>query len=86
MKAALGTTPLATLRAITGTNPQSDGTVTLSQTDGQVISCQPDGTIQTRPAGTAGAYEKAVIAGSLVTFCPDGVTAYSFSYAPQVAN
>lgn len=85
MKSAIGILPLANLMVIDHTNDLGNGTVTLTRTDGLVVSCQPGGVLQTRPAGTAGPYETAVIDGSLVTYCPDGVTAYTFSFASKVA-
>jgi hypothetical protein len=43
---------------------------TLSNPDGTVRSCQPDGTWQTRPAGTAGEYERSAVNGNTVTYQP----------------
>lgn len=37
---------------------------------GLVLSCQPDGTLQTRPAGTAAAYESATQQNGLLIYCP----------------
>jgi hypothetical protein len=54
-------------------NPQPNGQVTLEYPDGTVISCQPDGTLQSRPNGTAGAYELCNINGNLVVYNPVGV-------------
>lgn len=52
-------------------NSQSDGSVTLTIDDaGNVLSVQPDGSFQTRPKGTAGAYEKARISGNFVIYKP----------------
>lgn len=86
MKSALGTVPLTSLIVVASVNDQGDGTVTLSRTDGLVLSCQPGGALQTRPAGTAGPYEKCVLDGTLAFFSPDSVTAYGFSFALKVPN
>jgi hypothetical protein len=85
MKSAISQLPLANLMVIDHTNDLGNGTVTLSRTDGLVVSCQPGGALQTRPTGTAGPYEIGVIDGALITYCPDGVTAYTFSFAAKVA-
>lgn len=61
-------------------NPQPNGQVTLSNADGTVVSCQPDGTLDTRPKGTAGAYELATRDGLTVTYRPvDGGPEFVFS-------
>lgn len=85
MKSALGQVPLTSLLVVT-VNDMGDGTSTLSHADGSVVSCQPGGTLQTRVAGTAGPYERCVIDGTLATFCPDSVNAYSFAFAVKVPN
>ena len=51
-------------------NKNSDGTVTASYRDGTVISVQPDGSIQSRPAGSNGAYERAIVAGDKIIYRP----------------
>lgn len=51
-------------------NPQPNGQATISNPDGSVVSVQPDGAIESRPAGTAGAYELCTLNGLTVTFQP----------------
>jgi hypothetical protein len=58
-------------------NNQANGQVTLEFPDGTVMSCQPDGTIQSRPNGTAGAYELCNINGNVIVYNPIG-TPYFF--------
>lgn len=82
----LSTTPLCTLLLADHTNDQGDGTVTISMADGMVVSCQPDGSLQFRPDGTNGPWERCVIDGPLATFNPDGVHGYRFSIAMKVPN
>ncbi len=71
-------------------NPQPDGTVTVSNTDGTVMSIQPDGQEQTRPAGTAGPFEKAVQNGNILTFFVGtgfgGTHAYPFALVETLPN
>lgn len=52
-----------------GINVQIDGlsTVTVNEA-GDVLSVQPDGTFETRPKGTADAYEKGRVSGNLIVF------------------
>jgi len=45
---------------------------------GMVVSVQPEGHVEYRPAGTDGPYEQAVIDAGIVTYCPDGLTAWPF--------
>lgn len=63
-------------------NPLPDGsyTLTINNSTGEVLSVQPDGSWQTRPKGTAGPYERAFLDGGLLTYCPDGIHIYRFSY------
>lgn len=68
------------------TNPQPDGSVTLSYPDGSVLSVQPDGSWQTRPKGTAGAWEKAMIDGAFLTYCPAGARLFKYLFTPAVPN
>ena len=50
--------------------PQSNGKVTIANADGTVVSVQPDGSIESRPAGTAGDYEVATLNGLTVAYQP----------------
>jgi hypothetical protein len=43
------------------TNPQPNNRVTVSLPNGNVFSMQPDGSRQTRPAGTNGPFEQALV-------------------------
>lgn len=93
----MGGTPLSALLLIEKANKQSDGTVTLTvrlpsklkrqdgspAQAGDVISCQMDGTLQTRPEGTAGAWERCYVQGSVVVFRPQD-TGYAFAFAEQL--
>ena len=81
----VGTTPLTNLKLADHLNPQSDGTVTVSFADGSVMSVQADGSIQTRPAGTAGPYECAQLSGNMLVFNPTGQVGsvpHVFAYFP----
>jgi hypothetical protein len=53
-------------------NLQSDGTVTLSRDNGDVLAPQPlpDSVWAWNPAGTNGAYERAELQGTVVTYYP----------------
>lgn len=53
-------------------NVQSDGSVTLSRSDGLVLAPQPvPGSIWNwNPSGTAGAYEKAKLQGTVISYYP----------------
>jgi len=90
MAGAIGKFPIGNVKVeleiFDRVEPQPDGTVTVVYRDGRVRSVQPDGRIETRPAGTAGAWEKAFINGGIITSCPDGAHAYDFSFSPKVPN
>lgn len=47
---------------------------TLANLDGLVLSVQPDGSYQTRPAGTAGPWEVAEVAGDKRVYTVNGTT------------
>lgn len=67
-------------------NPQPDGTVTVSWPDGRVMSVNSYGTVETRPTGTAGPQEKAVIDGNLLIFSvtgDNGSWAYAFPFTQK---
>lgn len=46
------------------------GYVNLAYPSGLVVSVQPDGSLQTRPAGTDGPYERGIVTGDLIVFGP----------------
>lgn len=76
---SIGIVPLTSAKLFDHLNPQPDGTVTVSMTDGTVFSCQPDGSVQYRPAGAAGIYEKCVQDGVSIVFTP-GPIQYWFAF------
>lgn len=80
---AISTVPVATLAApLLKVNDLGDGSSTLSRiTDGQVLSCQPGGSMELRPAGSAGAYERCVVAGGTATFNPTGQNGMGYVWA-----
>lgn len=82
---AISTIPLTPMRLAATLLQISDGVFVVSLPDGEVLSCQPDGSFQTRPKGTADAYEKCTVNGSYVTYNPDGVP-FTFAYVPSVPN
>jgi hypothetical protein len=69
-------------------NVQPDDTVTLTinETTKEVLSVQPDGTWQTRPAGTAGPYERAGLNGNTLAYCPIGKAIYGYLFFKSVPN
>ena len=87
---AISTTPLTKgvtdFFRVKAVNTQPNGLVTISFADDQVMSVQPGGSVETRPAGTAGVYEVAYLDGQVVTFCPDGMRPYPFAFVPRVPN
>lgn len=86
---AIGTTSIVADLIPAGTlNPQPDGSVTLTinASTEEVLSVQPDGSFQTRPKGTAGAYERANLAGNVLVYCPDGKRPYAFPFFPDCPN
>jgi len=66
------------------TNPQDDGTVTVSYQNGEVLSVQPDGSFQRRPEGTNGIYERGMPTPQGLIYCPDGAHAWLVPWAPKV--
>jgi hypothetical protein len=69
---------------------QADGMVTVSNLDGTVMSIQPDGTEESRPAGTAGAFERSAKAGNVLIFWAgsgfDAPKAYAFALVETLPN
>lgn len=61
-------------------NPQPDGSVTVSRADGRVLAPQPlPGSIwDWNPAGTVGAYERAMLVGNIISYTP--TTGFYFQY------
>lgn len=53
-----------------GTINPVPGGVTVVNPDGTVLSVQPDGRFESRPAGTAGSYEVAIVDGSDLVYNP----------------
>jgi hypothetical protein len=66
-------------------NRKPDGTVTASLRSGEVVSVQPDGRIETRPAGTEGAWERGTVAGDKIIYNSNG-NIYVFAFFEQVPN
>jgi hypothetical protein len=67
-------------------NDQPGGYKTVTLQDGCVMSVQPDGTVEHRAPGSAGAYEVASLVGSMLSYSPDGASAYQFGYVDQIPN
>ncbi|HWP71210.1 MAG TPA: hypothetical protein VNM36_08920 [Gemmatimonadaceae bacterium] len=63
-------------------------TVTYPAGTTTVLSVQPDGTIQTRPAGANGPYERAVLKPDRLVYAPVGPAGqvYLVPYADQLPN
>lgn len=76
---AIGVVSVVEMRLAGRLIDQGDGTVTVANVDGTVVSVQPDGRIETRPAGTAGAYERATLVGQMLFFCPDAASGKVFA-------
>jgi len=67
-------------------NNQADGTVTVSNKDGTIVSVQPDGSVQSLPAGTNGAYERARVMGDKLVYSPSNSRAFIFAYISELPN
>ncbi len=65
---------------------QPNGFYTAARADGSIDSVQPDGTLQTRPAGTAGPYEFCSVSGNTRWYCPTGAHIYGLPYVESVPN
>jgi hypothetical protein len=63
-------------------------TVTYPAGTTTVLSVQPDGTIETRPAGAQGAYERAILKSDRLVYAPVGPTGkvYLVPYADVLPN
>ena len=53
---------------------------------GDVLSCQPDGTLQTRPAGANGNFERCVIGASGLVYRPVGERAFLVPFTDAWPN
>lgn len=82
---AYGLTPLTPLKAANQLLAQPNGQFTVSLMNGEVLSCQPDGSLQTRPAGTAGPWELCTVNGGYLTFNPAG-TPFTFAFVASLPN
>ena len=60
------------------------GKVVVENLDGTVMSVQPDGRVESRPAGSAGAYEQATIVGNNLAFRPVSGKVYVFPYVSEI--
>lgn len=70
-------------------NHITDTLVTVSATaNGEVYSVQPDGTVQTRPPGTAGPYELALLKPDRLVYAPQGPYGRVFivPYCAEIPN
>jgi hypothetical protein len=71
-------------------NRIDDALVTVTYPAGAttVMSVQPDGTIETRPQGSQGAYERAILGGDRLVFAPIGPSGKVFlvPYADTLPN
>lgn len=52
--------------------PQPDGQYTVRVPNGGVLSVQPDGSLQSRPAGTTGPWEKGSVVGNKFVLTDSG--------------
>ena len=53
---------------------------TLRLRDGMIVSCNPpDGHLDTRPTGTSGPYEQAIVEGGTATYMPREGEVYVFA-------
>lgn len=56
-----------------------NGRVTVILPNDEVMSVQPEGQVETRPAGTQGAWEQAELCGDLLIFTPT-TRSFAFGY------
>lgn len=78
--------PSETMRVAKALNAQGDGTYTISNLDETVMSVNPQGGVETRPAGTNGAWERCTRLGNVVYFNPIGEAVYPFAFAEGVPS
>lgn len=72
--------PTKHLLAVKSVQSVSNGGTVLENQDGTIVSIQPDGSVQDRPAGADGGYERCKVAGSVATFKPADGKFYSFAF------
>ena len=80
----IGTAAIGELRAMSRLIDIGDGMVVVELPDGTILSVQPDGRQETRPAGTRGVYERAIVSGQMLIYCPDGVHVFALPYLDKV--
>ena len=81
---AVGTTPLTDWVVARRVVDVGGGKVVVENLDGTVMSVQPDGRVESRPAGSAGAYEQATIVGNNLAFRPVSGKVYVFPYVSEI--
>ncbi len=62
-----------------------DGATVLSLPSGESISIAPDGSVQTRPAGTQGPWERGVVDGGIITYTPDPASGICYVFGLRSA-
>ncbi len=90
---AIGKTPLVEMILMDKFIDQSDGTVTIEFLDDGLpdfeqratMSVQPDGTVERRPRGANGVYERGTPDGSTVIFAPPDIQGHRRVFAFAVA-
>lgn len=85
---AIGSASIVTMVLAEKLNPQPDGSVTVTFPRGAstVLSVQPDGRFETRPAGTSGPFERAILTPQGLVFSPTSAVAFLVPYVPKVPN
>ncbi len=77
------TDPTKTLLAVASINTVTGGYGTgtvLANPDGTIVSIQPDGSVQSRPPGADGGYERCTVSGNLATWQPVTGVFYTYAY------
>ncbi len=77
---SLFTDPTKKLLAVKAVSPVSNGGTVLENVDGTIVSIQPDGSVQTRPPGADGGYERCQINGNGATWQPAPGVYYTFTF------
>lgn len=72
--------PIQHLLAVKSVQSVSGGGTVLENPDGSIVSIQPDGSIQNRPAGADGGYERCKVSGNAATFKPAEGKFYTFAF------
>jgi hypothetical protein len=78
--------PASAMRVAKSLNALGDGTYTVSNLDDTVMSVNPQGSVETRPAGTNGAWERCTRLGNVVYYNPIGEAVYAFAFAEGVPS